>query len=118
MVRLIISGSRDFYDYGVVNEEVCFWWLDHDTPDIEVVSGCARGVDRLGERVAGHQGFPVKRFRAKWDKYGKPAGPIRNRKMAKYADALLAFPSKESTGTRDMIEQAEAAGLDVTVVEI
>ncbi|WP_273837245.1 SLOG family protein [Halococcus sp. PRR34] len=70
----------------------------------EVVSGTARGVDQLGEDWAGERGIPVERFPADWNTHGKAAGPIRNEKMAEYADALVAIHVNESRGTADMID--------------
>ena len=52
----------------------------------EIVSGGAKGVDRLGEWYARQRGLPCKAFPAQWAKYGKSAGPIRNAEMAEYAD--------------------------------
>lgn len=82
----------------------------------EVVSGaCKEGVDRLGEEWAGRKGIPVKRFPADWNQYGRRAGPLRNREMAKYADALIAIWDGESRGTRNMIDEALREKLEVYV---
>lgn len=78
----------------------------------EVLSGCARGADRLGEIWAAQRGIPVRPFPADWDQHGKAAGHIRNRQMAAEGEGLVAllpsdakaYPAK---GTRDMIAQAE-----------
>lgn len=64
----------------------------------EVVSGVAHGVDKLGERWAQAHKIPVKQFPAQWNKYGNAAGPIRNREMAEYADALIAVWDGQSRG--------------------
>jgi len=41
-----------------------------------------------------------------WDKYGKSARPIRNRKMAEIADLVIVFWDLESRGTKSMIKEA------------
>lgn len=84
----------------------------------EVVSGCARGVDRLGEQWAQMRSIPIKRFPANWDRDGRSAGPIRNRQMANYAEALVAIWDGESKGTKNMIEEAERRGLVVFVLQV
>ena len=61
------------------------------------------------------KGYQIKRFPADWGKYGKKAGIIRNRAMAEYADALLAYWDGKSSGTRNMIEIARELGLKVGV---
>lgn len=81
----------------------------------EVVSGCARGVDLLGEAWAKGAGIPVTRFPAIWEVHGKAAGAIRNQQMAEYAKALVAIWDGKSPGTKDMIRKAKARGLKVVV---
>lgn len=81
------------------------------TPDI-VVSGTARGVDQAGERWATDNNIPVAQFPADWDEHGRAAGPIRNERMAQYADShtgrgvLLAILDYPSNGTESMIQHA------------
>lgn len=54
-------------------------------------------------------------FPADWNAHGKAAGPIRNQQMAQEADVLIAFWDGKSRGTKDMIEKATRAGLDMHV---
>ena len=83
-----------------------------------VVSGCASGADTLGERWALEHAIPIVKFPAKWTTYGKSAGPIRNREMAKYADALVAFRFPNSQGTQNMIKQATKFNLNAFIVDL
>jgi hypothetical protein len=46
-------------------------------------------------------------FPAKWDKYGKAAGPLRNREMAAYADALILVWDGKSRGSANMLAEAK-----------
>ena len=62
------------------------------------------------------KGFEVKIIQADWQKYGKRAGPIRNKEMADYADTLIAFWDGQSRGTKNMIETARSQNLNVIVV--
>jgi|SRR5690606_40706894 len=98
---VIIAGSRGFTDYPML----CRWLdaLHKIRPFDEVVSGGARGADRMGEQWAKSRGVPVKRFLADWDRLGKRAGFARNAEMAEYANGLVAFWDSTSPGTRDMI---------------
>jgi len=112
-MKVIIAGSRVFNDYGLLCQAV----VDSGFDITEVVSGCARGADTLGERWAADHGVPVARFAAEWDKYQRAAGPIRNRQMAEYAEGLIALPVGEARGTRDMIRQATKLKLKVFVKE-
>ncbi len=101
-MKLIIAGSRDFHDYGVLLFAVRAYADAGNLWPSEVVSGAATGVDALGERWASSVGFPVKRFPADWGKYGRSAGPRRNKEMSLYADGLLALWNG-SPGTKNMI---------------
>lgn len=107
----IIAGGRDITDYDHLQDA-----LEAYRNDItEVVSGGAEGVDAMGERYAKGAGLPLKVFKADWAANGKAAGPIRNRQMAEYAQALLAIWDGKSRGTANMIEEARKRGLFVQV---
>lgn len=84
--------------------------------EVEIVSGTAKGADQLGERFAKEHNYQIKQFPADWNTYGKKAGYIRNKQMAEYADALVAFWNGESKGTKSMIELAEKNLLQIKVV--
>ena len=118
--RVIIAGGRDFTDYQLLRQK-CDKILGEKskTSQIVIVSGTARGADRLGERYARERGFQVERYPADWDADGKSAGPIRNAKMAENADALIAFWNGEvkHSGTYNMIDTAmKREGMLVRIV--
>lgn len=117
-MRLIIAGSREFKSLKAVGNAVRMFGKAH--PDFhitEVVSGGARGADRLGEEVARTAGLTVKVFNPDWKKNGKAAGPLRNATMAEYGDALLALfiTGIEGRGTQDMVEKMHRVGKPVFV---
>ena len=113
-MKVIIAGSRSFTNYQFLYLRCSFFIGAHE--DITIVSGTARGTDRLGERFAKAKGFRIERFPADWDKYGKRAGYVRNEIMAKHADCLIAFWDGKSKGTKHMIDLARKHGLKVRVV--
>jgi hypothetical protein len=113
-MKVIIAGSRTITDIGIVAMAVIESGFQID----EVVSGGARGVDRLGELWAERWRIPVKRFPADWNKFGKSAGPIRNKEMGDYADALIAVWDCKSSGTGHMIGYATGKGLKVYVKKV
>lgn len=112
-MKVIIAGSRNFTNYKKLSK-ICDHLLQHQT-DIEIVSGTARGADRLGEQYAKEKGYAIKQFPADWNKHGKAAGPKRNQQMANYADALIAFWDGKSRGAKNMIELAKAVNLKIRV---
>lgn len=112
-MKVIIAGSRE----GFTIEDVRIAVLNREFYGVitEVVSGAARGVDRLGEQWAKENDVPIKQFIPDWDGLGKKAGYVRNREMGDYADALIALWDGESKGTKGMIEYAQKKGLKVYV---
>ena len=117
--RVIIAGSRSFCDYATL-QAICDKILAQKrmTHTIVIISGTARGADTLGEKYANERGYTVERFSADWQRYGKAAGPIRNRLMADNAEALIAFWDGHSTGTKDMITEAKKKGMAVRIYNI
>lgn len=125
-IRLIIAGSRDFNDYELLKKEVDKFLFDevvvNHYPDlteeiavVEIVSGGARGADKLGEKYANLRGLPLKIFKADWEKHRKSAGYIRNEEMAKYANYCICFWNG-SPGTKHMINLARKYKLELRVV--
>lgn len=104
-MKVIIAGSRDITDYKLVWDAVA----EAPFTMTEIVSGAARGVDQLAIRYAKEHGIRCKEFpvsKKEWDTIGKGAGHVRNRKMAEYADALIAIWDGSSPGTKGMIDIA------------
>ena len=108
-MKLIIAGGRDYKLVGFDYNRLDILLLRYEIT--EIVSGGARGVDTAGELWAKQNSIPVKRFPANWERYGSYAGPVRNRQMAVYADAVALFPG--GAGTRNMYEQAVEHGLTI-----
>lgn len=114
MFRVIIAGGRDFQDYAYLKQTMDRL-LINITDEIAVVCGEARGADLLGKRYAKERGYVVHSYPADWNTYGKAAGFVRNKEMAKTADALVAFWDGKSSGTKHMIETANQFGLKVRI---
>ena len=112
-MRTIIAGSRDFHSLPVLIEAIDSCGFEVS----EVVSGRARGADRIGEEWALRNDIPIIYHPANWDKFGRSAGYIRNSEMAEDAEALIAIWDGRSHGTKNMIEVARKKGLEVFVYE-
>ena len=112
-MKTIIAGSRNITDYTLVEAAV----KESGFEITEVVSGAARGVDRLGEVWADQHQIVYRQFKADWNTHGKAAGFIRNQEMADYAEALVAVWNG-SRGTKDMITRATNRGLKVHIKRV
>lgn len=98
-MRLIIAGGRD----QVMSETDIHTWIQrYGLTPTEIISGGANGADRAGEAYAAQFNLPIKLFPADWRKHGKAAGPLRNKQMAEYADAVLLIWDGESRGSASM----------------
>ena len=128
--KVIVAGGRYFNDFKKL-ESFCKHILKNQT-NIEIVSGTAEGADALGEQFAINNNLGLKSFPAPWDsiegkpesqigvtkagkKYWKPAGHFRNKQMADYANALIAFHDGKSKGTAGMISLAKSSKLKVAI---
>lgn len=115
-MKVIIAGSRSITDPAVVRNALDRFNLANRIT--MVVSGAARGVDTLGAQWAAGVGISVYFMPANWEKFGKSAGYVRNRQMAKYADALLAIWDGYSKDTKNMIEEMNKLGKEVLIYQI
>lgn len=98
-MKWIIAGTRTFNDYKLLTE-ACNQYIGSSD---EIVSGTAKGADRLGEHYAIEQNLYLTKFPANWDLYGKKAGYLRNVEMGEYADAAIIFWDGQSKGAQHMI---------------
>lgn len=116
MLKVIIAGSRGFNDYQLL-ERLVDMYLQRYSPDqIEIVSGGARGADRLGECYAQSRGMALKVMPADWNRFGKSAGYGRNESMAQYATHCIVFWDGSSRGTQHMINLANQYKLALRIV--
>ena len=105
--RLAIVGSRHFTDQQYVDRIMAAYTAEHGMPSL-VVSGGARGVDRLAEGWARQHRVAVRIFGAEWQRYGKAAGPIRNSAIVAAVDRVIAIHVNHSSGTADTIRKAHS----------
>jgi hypothetical protein len=111
-VKLIIAGSRHYHDYQadtLVANAMQRLGINPTT----VISGGAQGIDRAGERWARDNGVPIERYPADWSAHGRAAGPLRNRRMAQEAGALLLIWDGKSRGSANMLQEARAHRLRI-----
>jgi len=116
MAVVLICGDRNWNNFKVIEDFILT--LSKDTVIIE---GDCRGADKISGYIARKHGLEVIPVPAKWNKYGKTAGPIRNQEMLdKYKPSLVvAFHNhiETSKGTKDMIERAINAGIKFKLIK-
>ena len=133
MRRVLVTGSRSWKNKSAVCDALDAQWLLANGQMIVVHGACPTGADahamqwcRSMERAvaldngdsqcdcAAHWVIVEERHPADWAAHGKAAGPIRNQQMVEAgADICLAFPLPGSKGTKDCMERARKAGIEV-----
>ena len=97
-MKLAIIGSRDFNDYDLLYNTVARHFNINNISLI--ISGGARGADKLGAKLAIQCKIPLKEHIPEWDIFGKSAGFKRNELIIEDSDVVLACWDGVSKGTR------------------
>lgn len=113
---VIVCGSRAWTDEDPIRTAI-----EAIVPGTVVITGGASGADSIAHACAKAAGLPTRVWCADWARYGRAAGPRRNRLML---DDLLGFTERSvrafrlpgrSPGTDHMIRLARTAGVEVIV---
>ena len=108
-MRVLVTGDRNW-----TSEERIRYALskleNSYNEDFTLIHGAARGADTIAETVAKSLGWTIERYPADWQKYGRAAGPVRNKQMLVEGkpDVVLAFHDdfEHSKGTDHMVRLA------------
>lgn len=118
-MKILFCGTRHYIPSISREIEDVIKTLDSENDTI-IHGGCS-GVDSITDRLAKKYGFKVIKVDAEWKKYGKSAGPIRNKKMADIGiDKAYAFPFpdlQQSRGTKNMVDILRKRNVDCIVSE-
>jgi hypothetical protein len=107
-MRLLVTGGQYFDDRELLERALEIVHREYHISAL--IHGDAPGADTMAKEWAEAHGIEVITRPAEFHKYGRAAGPIRNRTLLwEQPDMLLAFPG--NNGTRHMIAIAAAAGL-------
>jgi hypothetical protein len=123
-MKILVCGSRDFsYSDDIVS------FLDYfpKCKCTTVITGYARGADKLASECAKMMGMTVHDYPANWIVCNYAAGILRNQKMLDSEHvascpinvcAYFVYPKKleESKGTFDMVTRCQNAG-DIEIVD-
>lgn len=107
-MRFAVVGSRDYLFLGRVREVV--GQLIMSGKATQIISGGAKGVDKVAAETATDFDKRPYVIPANWDLYGKSAGFVRNKLIVRGSDATIAFWDGKSKGTRHTIDLTLAAG--------
>ena len=119
-MNILIAGSREFNDYKLLEDTLNQWAdsnPDFSQEEISIVSGMARGADKLGVQFAEEYGLKLISMPADWNTYGKSAGYKRNEAMAKITDIAFIFWDGQSKGTKHMIDLCHKYYITTQIIE-
>lgn len=123
-MKVLVCGSRSFRDIGYVWDCLSDITLKEcvENADFieELIHGACDGPDLFADEWASKSGIPIKSVSADWNKYGKAAGPIRNKEMVDMLtpgeDIVIAFWDGKSKGTKHTINLAKEKGIKTIVL--
>lgn len=114
--RILICGGREWNDAETIQyvvDELVATYGD----DISIIHGAARGADTLAGRAALNRHLVTVSVPAKWKKYDKKAGTIRNQFMLDRCKPELVIAFHEdlanSKGTGHMVRISLKANIPV-----
>lgn len=113
-IRILICGSRNWTDKQVIEN-----YIQTLPKDTIIIQGGCKGADFFAGYFAIKYNLILETYRANWKKFGKAAGPIRNKQMLDEGkpEIVIAFHNniEQSKGTKDMIRQARERGIPVEI---
>ena len=113
-MKVIVAGSRTLCETEPFFARELEDLIDRFEKDYGkitmIVSGMARGPDKLGVNFAVENGLHLAKFPAQWDLHGKAAGPIRNAEMGDFADGAIIMWDGESKGAKHMADYMRKLG--------
>lgn len=125
-MRILVTGSRNWFDEWAVAKALDDAVTEPRALVIVVHGGCPNGADRLADEYARERGWVIEEHSANWKAYGSTAGFIRNQEMVDTKPNIcLAFikpcqksrckkpQPHDSHGAADCVERAKAACIAV-----
>lgn len=106
-MKVAVIGSR------TLNVDNLEKYLPKNTT--EIVSGGAKGVDTSAKTYALSNGIKLTQILPEYSLYGKCAPLRRNLQIIRYADLVLAFWDKESSGTKFVIENCKKENIPLKI---
>ena len=106
-MKVAVIGSRSIFA-----ADIGLYISDGD----EIVSGGAIGIDACAAEYAKKNGLKMTVFLPQYERYGRAAPIVRNKKIVEYADKIVAFWDGKSKGTLSVIKYAEKMGKPCEII--
>ena len=106
-MKVAVVGSR-----SICSADIGMYISEQD----EIVSGGAVGIDSCAAEYAKNNQLKLTVFLPQYERYGRAAPIVRNKKIVDYADKIIVFWDEKSKGTLSVIKYAKKAGKPCEVV--
>ncbi len=110
-MKVLVCGGRNFDDLPLLDQTLD--QIHSDRGITKIICGDAPGADLMAFFWAGANEIPADRYVARWNNYGRAAGPKRNQKMLDEGKPDMVVAFKGGAGTADMVRRAIKAGVPV-----
>lgn len=108
VITVLVTGSRDWnHEDMIVNALVEIEQANSNCKFRLVHGGCPTGADMLANKFAtARENWSTKIYQADWKRYGRAAGPKRNREMVfdSQLDYAVVFSLNNSRGTANCLK--------------
>jgi hypothetical protein len=111
--KIAVVGSRKFKNYAQL-ERIVKGYIDSEDDEFE--SGGALGADSMAQRFCKENGFDIHIRYPKYKVHGKPATFIRNERIVRNSELVLAFYAKgrfQQGGTANSASWARKLGIEL-----
>lgn len=119
-VIVLVCGDRNYWDKDAISYHLSKLHKGLDGPIERVIHGAARGADTLAGDWGRDNHVPVSSYPAEWVRYGRGAGPVRNKMMLERGkpNLVVAFHDdiERSKGTAHMLRLAKKAGVSTMLI--
>ncbi len=115
---VLVCGGRDYENNKLVEQSLRQLYVAGLSWPYVMHGACPTGADLFADNWAGDNGYPRLRVNAEWNRYGKAAGPYRNKEMQVLLSRSfvetdvrpLAIAFDGGRGTYDMVTKAQEVG--------
>jgi hypothetical protein len=115
-IRICVNGSRDFNNSELMDKHLRSRIPKGSEDLYTLILGGAIGADTLAEQWAYDNKVKYIILVPDWHRFGKAAGPIRNKQMLDISQELISFWDGSSKGTKNAIDTAKTMGIPTTII--
>jgi hypothetical protein len=118
-IGILVTGARDWTDTKLVYNVL----QKYKNKKCVLIHGDCIGLDKIAGKIGDELGMEIKCCPADWKRFGRAAGPIRNKEMITHLleykkHYMFAFHDniELSRGTKNCVKQANKMKIPITII--